>query len=93
MKKETTAEFLARYAEELQSFETRPLTCEMSAVHLMVLIGALQLALRHPQFPEASAQITRDFIDGWALAFQYQKKPAIKEMIERGYNPNFDEKL
>jgi len=53
-----------------------------------VIIGALQLAMRHPETPPKSARMIKDFIG--AIQEAVSKEPILAEIIEFGFNPAFD---
>jgi hypothetical protein len=49
----------------LERHGRHPVTVEMDVIAGHVLIGALQLALRHPAFPRTSREIVQGFIRGF----------------------------
>ncbi len=62
----------------------------LDMTHLFVVIGTLQLALRHPQFRRTpSAKSVRQIIDQLISAIP-DNCPASKELARLGDNPRFD---
>ncbi|MCI0391872.1 MAG: hypothetical protein MOB07_24280 [Acidobacteria bacterium] len=56
---------------------------------LPAVIGALQLALRHPEFaPRPSAQIVRRAIRN--IQDGLKEEPVLVALIEMGFNPHYD---
>lgn len=49
----------------LERHARHPVTVEMDVITGQVIIGALQLALRHPAFPRTSREIIQSFIRGF----------------------------
>jgi hypothetical protein len=52
------------------------------------IVGTLQFALRHPEFPKASRSIVEAFIRGIQEAVK--KEPALNQVIEMGFDPECD---
>lgn len=49
----------------LERHARHPVHLELDVITGQVLIGALQLSLRHPAFPRTSRGIVQDFIRSW----------------------------
>jgi hypothetical protein len=49
----------------LERHARHPVLLEIDVITGQVLIGALQLSLRHPAFPRTSRGIVQDFIRSW----------------------------
>ena len=77
-----------RASAEMKACEDMKFHFEFSIMDLMSIIGALQLALRHPMFTGPTSQIVRQFIDGAKGLLKDQA--AIQELIERGFDQRFD---
>lgn len=61
---------------------------DLSATWALVLIGAIQLALRHSNFPFTSAEICMELIEVCRQGFA--SEPAILAVIEAGFDPAQD---
>lgn len=77
-----------RALAELRASEQIKIQFELPIPVLMYLIGALQLALRHPAFPGRYARFIREFIQ--QLKANLAQYPAICAVIDLGFNPAFD---
>ena len=53
------------------------------------LVGALQLALRHPTFPENSRKQVEQFI--YSIRDAVSSEPAIVDIIQMGFDPEHDQ--
>lgn len=80
---------LEEYVAEVRRLEHQfgYLTLPLSFVQLMTLIGACQLAMRHPQFPPNSKQILNELIND--IAGQLHS-PVLLRHILAGFDPQFD---
>ncbi len=66
-----------------------PIMIEVDPIYLFVLVGTVQLALRHPGNRGHSADLAREA----ATAFQQRLgeiDPAIAIALEQGWHPEFD---
>ncbi len=65
-----------------------PIRFSMDRLSMMTIVGALQLALRHPTFAgmNAAAPMVRTFIE----EIERRAPPALRELIARGANPAED---
>ena len=63
------------------------ITIEMRPSHMFLMVGALQVALRHPEFPKTSARVVRRFIDGFDLACN---EATIRRVIQLGFDERYD---
>lgn len=64
-------------------------TLELEPIYLFILVGTIQLALRHPEYRGQSADLAREA----AIAFQQRLgeiDPAIAAALEQGWHPEFD---
>ncbi len=69
--------------------ETHPtITVEVDTPHLFILIGALQLAIRHPGFPEYPHAYIVEFIQ--ELQRAVSDEPILAWVIELGFDPAHD---
>lgn len=84
-------ELLERITEEVKRFGDRPIILELDLNAAFTIVGALQLALRHPQFTKMqSAAAVRAFV----LEVRNQipaEFQALRESIWLGFHPRFDE--
>ena len=84
-------DLLKRYVEEVDALSERPVVLSVDVQTLLLLIGALQLALRHPVFPATSKRVVLRFIETSVRTLQPEENGAISEVINRGFNPVYDE--
>jgi hypothetical protein len=69
--------------------EAGPITLELDPIYLFVLVGTVQLALRHPGNRGQSSEMAREA----AIAFQQrlgELDPTIAAALEQGWHPEFD---
>lgn len=78
------------YLAELRRLYARhnEIRFSMSTPHVMILVGVLQLALRHPAIPELSGDAAKAFID--SVKAKLSEYPAMCRVIEQGYEAAFD---
>ncbi|SRR5579883_1006735 len=73
-----------------ETFKTSPpITLEVDPIYLFVLVGTVQLALRHPGNRGKSAELARQA----AISFQQRLgeiNPEIAAALEQGWHPEFD---
>jgi len=81
------ARILDGLVDELRRKE-EPMDLWLQPISVLQLVGVVQLAARHPQFPASHAVITERFIRG-ALAY-FADCPTILNLIERGFDPTQD---
>jgi len=80
---------LALADEELGQLDTRGgIILELSASVAVVLIGQLQLVLRHPANRGPSAEIVRDIAH--QIEVHLGATPALRWLIARGWDPSYD---
>ena len=82
-----TLDLLAR--AEMEAFGEYPLEMQMTVADVTLLIGALHLALRHPQFPPTTAQAIRAWIAQVGQGVRLLV-PGLAEVVARGDNPAHD---
>jgi hypothetical protein len=87
-------EFLQGYTREMKELSQKnvTITLRLTPFHAGVLIGALQLACRHPGFTGPSKEIVRRIVDWMQSEFLQYDAPYIIEMIRRGWMKQYDEK-
>lgn len=73
----------------LERHARHPVTLEMDVITGQILVGALQLALRHPAFPRTSREIVQGFIR------EFQARVALLDgdlavLVEMGNQPHRD---
>jgi hypothetical protein len=64
----------------------RPLTFQSDYFEMFCVIGAVQLACRHPEYKGPVRTVAEDFIRQIASHFPAEVQP----LIEKGWNPNHD---
>lgn len=82
---------IANFGAELKALgEQGEIEVRMTPLDLWMVLCALQLALRHPKYPETSAKI----VDGIARQIQDRvaSTGALAEMARRGWLREYDEK-
>lgn len=85
------ADLLARTAEEGKIWGERPIVLHMDLSTTLCMVGALQLALRHPKYGTMSgANQVRDLVLAIRDQVPADEFPAIREMISLGFHPRFD---
>jgi len=82
----------ARMEEEARSTAgaTFDIELHLDLVSSLIIISALQLALRHPYVPEATRSMTRYFIDSIIERYQQAGLSAYAEAARLGDNPEHD---
>lgn len=83
-------ELLEGVERELRGVKEIELT--LNAADAFVLISQLQLALRHPDNQGRSAIIARKIVERLRSVLA-QGRPAVEEIIRRGYDPQHDVKV
>ncbi|OQB32247.1 MAG: hypothetical protein BWY07_02006 [Candidatus Hydrogenedentes bacterium ADurb.Bin170] len=69
------------------SEKNESLQIESSPIILFTVVGALQLALRHPEYPMITKAIVRDYIETVRQAMNH---PVIDRLIEQGYQQEIE---
>jgi len=78
-------------AREMEQWGDRPVILEMDITTAVVMCGALQLALRHPDFAkQKSADAVRTLVFDIAEQISGEEYPAIQELIKMGFHSRFD---
>lgn len=80
-----------QYLDALKRIEesTPTIAVEMSPAQSLVVVGALQLALRHPSFPRSSNEIVVSFVRGIQNGMK-EREPLLAHVIEIGFDPGYD---
>lgn len=84
-------ETMDREFKELCKRETPLVILELSPLDTFILLGSLQLALRHPAYSQErhpSAVVTRRFADQFVEALSVT--PALAMLARMGFNPDYD---
>lgn len=63
-------------------------TIHLPFLHVMAIIGAVQLALRHPNFPATSHELLTDWINEMATQLP---SATLRATIRAGFDPACDE--
>lgn len=82
----TEIDFQAYSREMLEAAGSPRITIQFEQVHLVFLIGQLQLALRNPKNVGPSAMITREIVEQLSVFFDGE----IRKVIEAGSDPEND---
>ena len=88
--KQTTIEEHQHLQDQMQKVSGR-VTLNLSASGCLVIIAQIQLALRHPGNTGHSAQASREFVEN--LINQLPIDDLAKELLYRGFDPQFDEPM
>lgn len=81
----------AEAVAEMERWGDRTIVLQLDIATLLGVVGALQLALRHPQFAQRPSALQVR-----ALIMDLEKQipaefPAIKKIINLGFHPRFDQ--
>lgn len=79
------------YFEQMESHRNERFNLSIGFLDAMAVIGALQLACRHPGYSGPARSITEGFIH--SLNMRIAKLPnteAIQEVIRRGFDSQYD---
>jgi hypothetical protein len=89
-RKSLTAEETAQIAKAIKQLgdDKSRIIVEFNKARALLLIGGLQLLLRHPRLPAATRGTVEIFIEG--LSKQLEANPAMKRLIEAGVDPAHD---
>jgi hypothetical protein len=83
---------LLRIAQEARIGKDFILPVHLDLHSLMCLVGALQLALRHPANTGPSSKVVRELIDAIIARVGNEGCVATAEMLRLGDHPEYDEK-
>ena len=78
-----------RYVQALGQYAVSPVTWESDLLTCMVIVGALQLAIRHPDFPPESRRVITKVLRGFEDKIS-QIDAALAECIRCGNDQNLD---
>ncbi len=81
---------MRRCVEENQTGDGYVLPIHLSLVAVSVVVAAMQLALRHPEFNGPTARVARGLIDQIASRLHHDGFEAHAQLIEVGNNPQAD---
>jgi hypothetical protein len=79
----------ARALAVLERYHDHPVQLDLDVQQLTMLVGALQLALRHPHFPATS----RRFLEGWlenVITTTGRLSPHLEDLLLAGNDPAQD---
>ncbi len=81
---------LESYTAAVSRFNAKhPVIClTLDTPIAFAVIGAIQLALRHPQFPAHSKGLLTNIVRDMAQAFA--EEPVLVAHIEQGFDPRYD---
>lgn len=86
---ERKAALLPKVIGEVERWGGRPITMDLDIATLLSIVGALQLAMRHPGFKGHAQSHAYQFVKSIEVAIP-EDFPAIKETIGLGFNRDFD---
>jgi hypothetical protein len=78
------------YADAIQEHGDHPVHVNTSVIELTMLLTTLQLALRHPEYPETMRPYVEAFLDG-AIANLTRLSPIIGQVMAAGNDLTLDE--
>jgi len=90
MTKRAENELLDRVTREITASRDFILPIHLDLHSLLCVVGALQLALRHPGNNGQSSQVLRELIDGIIDRLETHGFTAIVELMRLGFNPEHD---
>jgi hypothetical protein len=73
----------------MQTYARQPIKLDLDVQGLLMIIGGLQLALRHPKYPPTSRRIIRQAIKGWRDAL-WTIDANLAHMVDYGFNTSYD---
>lgn len=79
----------ARYLQAMERHTLHPVKLETTVGDLLVLVGALQLALRHPDLPATTTAGVETFLHGAIRGLQ-RLEPVLAEVARLGQDPAYD---
>ena len=82
---------MSQWQEEVAALSSRPVVFQVDVPRALVVVGALQLATRHPNLPSNSKKVVLDFIQTLTDALSPDPNGPIAQVIELGFNPVYDE--
>jgi hypothetical protein len=82
---------LKSFVAELVALRDCALVMKLSALDAWCVLATIQLACRHPEFTGSTRQIA----EGVARRMQASLtlSPALQDLAERGWNPEYDEEV
>jgi len=90
MTKRAEEELMAAATREMATSRDFALPVHLDIQTLMCLVGALQLALRHPGNTGPSSQVVRQVIDAIIDRLEVHGYRAVAHLMRLGYNPEHD---
>ena len=79
----------AAYAAAMLEHGDHPVRVDMSVLQLTMLVSSLQLALRHPSYPEGMRPYVEEFLAG-ATQNLTRLSPVLGAVMEAGNDPTQD---
>jgi hypothetical protein len=87
---DTDPDLLQCYIAELDRRKVELIQLTINLLDLTLIISALHLALRHPHLPPSIRGALDDFLNQVVPRIS-EPGTALREVLERGRNPQFDE--
>jgi hypothetical protein len=75
--------------EAMQQYARHPVQLDLDVHQLLMIIGGLRLALRHPEYPPTSRRIIRQLIKGWRDAL-WTIDANLAHLVDYGFNQAYD---
>ena len=90
----TNDELLSEFKREITELSRKNIiiSLQLTPDHAMALIGAIQLACRHPAFTGPASQVARRIAERMQSDFLQYDMQHILEVIRRGWQNEYDEK-
>lgn len=79
-----------RFAAEFRALKGRPFILETDVVTAWIIIGQVQLALRHPKNTGPTAEIARRAIEHM-IQVVAPEGTVLRDVAEKGWNSDYDE--
>ena len=86
----TEPELLKQYELEVAERAHQPILIETNILEVVCLVGAVQLATRHPGFTGQSRQVVEAFIRELQAHIAPDPESAIAEIFRRGRHEDYD---
>ena len=80
---------VARYTQALRGHGDDPVVVESDVTTIVMIVGALQLALRHPRFPSTMRMVIDGILTCWSEKLA-SVDPLFAEVIALGDDPKLD---
>lgn len=86
------AEYIEIMRQAVNRTDGGYITVQIDAMTAVILVGVMQLALRHPDLPGATQAITASFAIGLQARLVQACGPEIGRLLDYGWDPAYDVK-